>query len=492
MANPPPSRARIVPIMAGRKYTAKPKAGSSSASSSRSSLRKKVLKGEKLDPEDLRIQCLDERKLYASPIKGDGNCLFYALSDQLYGTTERHLEIRAQLVEHMRARPDYFIPFVADVGGERRAPRRAAAAEAKLSISRVSSREATRTGQQTKFEGLMAQMEKAGVWGGSAEIQAFCQSYGRDANVYSDSGIQNFTSETNANEPAEENEVVHLAYHSFQHYSSVRAVDGPHTGLPNLPRHPVAKPSDVKDEAKTNGVQETKPTTSSDTPAPQSVTLAEPWKISAISDALPGYDNATIREMLQKCRGDIDNAFAKLLDGDNSVSSSPPSSFTTPNGHNGASATTTSHVASSRTLPASSSRSSSRHSTASKRSADDSEDDDDKIRSPIRRRGRDRKRRILDGVTVGFSVRHDENGVVSFRLRVDPDASERTGVTEVAPGAHASPGVVTRQRGRLLRNGAKEDTPSFGDATDSGTDGTLPPPAESASQTSEVEESGGD
>lgn len=72
MADPPPSRARIVPIMAGRKYTAKPKAGSSSASSSRSSLRKKALKGEKLEPEELRIQCLDDRKLYASPIKGDG------------------------------------------------------------------------------------------------------------------------------------------------------------------------------------------------------------------------------------------------------------------------------------------------------------------------------------------------------------------------------------------------------------------------------------
>lgn len=128
----------------------------------------------------------------------------------MYGDTDRHLEIRARLVEHMRARPDYFIPFVADVGGERRAPRRAAAAEAKLSISRVT-REATKNGQQTKFEGMMAEMEKAGVWGGSAEIQAFCQSYGRDANIYSDSGIQTFTS--NAIESGEEREVVHLAFH---------------------------------------------------------------------------------------------------------------------------------------------------------------------------------------------------------------------------------------------------------------------------------------
>lgn len=130
----------------------------------------------------------------------------------MYGTTDNHLEIRARLVEHMRARPDYFIPFVADVGGERRAPRRAAAAEAKLSISKVS-REATKNGQQAKFEATLAQMEKEGVWGGSAEIQAFCQSYGRDANVYSDSGIQTFTSNDNAADAGEERGVVHLAFH---------------------------------------------------------------------------------------------------------------------------------------------------------------------------------------------------------------------------------------------------------------------------------------
>lgn len=72
MANPPPSYARIVPIMAGQRITAKPKAGTSNGSSSRSSPRKKALKGEKLEQEELRIQCLEERKLYASPIKGDG------------------------------------------------------------------------------------------------------------------------------------------------------------------------------------------------------------------------------------------------------------------------------------------------------------------------------------------------------------------------------------------------------------------------------------
>lgn len=258
----------------------------------------------------------------------------------------------------------------------------------------------------------------------------------------------------------------------------------------------MASTNDEEEAKKTSGDQENKTSTSTgaENPPTRAVTLAEPWKISAISDALPGFDNATIREMLQKCRGDIDNAFAKLLDGDTSVSSSPPCSSVSGGGTSGPSSTTASNSRSSRTLPASSSRSSSRHSTASKRSAEDSEDEDDKIRSPIRRgRGRDRKRRILDGVTVGFSVRHDEKGVVSFRLRVDPDANEGPGISsEVGAGARESPGVVTRQRGKLMRSGGKKegDAPSAGDATDSGTDGTLPPLAESASPASEVKPDG--
>jgi hypothetical protein len=260
--------------------------------------------------------------------------------------------------------------------------------------------------------------------------------------------------------------------------------------LPCLPRHPVGNANIVKEEyGKPNGV--TVPPFSAASAAdpvvannssPQSVTLAEPWKISAISDALPGYDNGTIREMLKKCRGDIDNAFAKLLD-----ESSPSCSPVTMGGPSGTPSASASLGLSPRTIPGSSSRSSSRHSTASKRSADDSDDDDDgdKIRSPNRRgRGRDRKRRILDGVTVGFSVRHDENGVVSFRLRVDPDA-DVSATTDV----RASPGVVTRQRGKMLKKGVRGKEGQ--EATGNGADGTILPSIEPKSESPEEEDEEG-
>src|SRR5947207_2670115 len=113
--------------------------------------------------------------------------------------------------------------------------------------------------------------------------------------------------------------------------------------------------------------------------SPPSLTLAEPWKITTIAEALPGYNYSTIRAMLQKCRGDIDNAFSKLLDSDPSTLSFPspsPSPSPSANNSNAMSIGSTNLFPSSRPYLGSSSRSSSRHSTASKRSADDSDFDE--------------------------------------------------------------------------------------------------------------------
>ena len=181
--------------------------------------------------------------------------------------------------------------------------------------------------------------------------------------------------------------------------------------------------------------------------------MPEPWKISSIAEALPEFDHDTIRSMLAQCRWDINTAFSRLLDGDGSA---PPSDDSPPPATNGdipSSPTTGTAEPRNQTpghdvLPASlhrgsSSRSSSRHSTASKRSANESDDDDpDPIRSHIRRRrgrGRDQKRRVLQDVTVGISVRDEdnENEVISIQLRVDPNT-----VAEQANGDNVNSGIT--------------------------------------------------
>ncbi|KAG7391103.1 hypothetical protein PHYPSEUDO_005870 [Phytophthora pseudosyringae] len=51
-----------------------------------------------------------------APIRKDGNCLFRALSDQLYGHERRHLELRRRLVDFIDLERAYFEPFVAGEG----------------------------------------------------------------------------------------------------------------------------------------------------------------------------------------------------------------------------------------------------------------------------------------------------------------------------------------------------------------------------------------
>ncbi|KAL4889463.1 hypothetical protein BDV59DRAFT_186588 [Aspergillus ambiguus] len=347
------------------------------------------------ESECLVLPCLDKLGLYALPTEGDGNCLYYALSDQLYGDFSHADEIRVRLADHIAANRDYFISFIAAVGGERRAPRRAAASAARYAYCSSSSASPappptnpSSKDKERSFDSKVAESRKRGVWGGAEEIQAFCQSYKKDVNVYTMYGIQNFRDVHAPDE--EERDIVHIAFHDFHHYSSVRHSNGPHTGLPDIPKFE----SELQKEASTTSATV--------------VEMASPWKISAIQEGLGGkYNRDTIIEMLQQCRGNIDSAFMNLL-GEAS------------NG-NLSESTTSRAIMKSHLQP--SSRSSSPFSTGSKRSADDS-DADDSPRPAVRRaRVRERKRRILPDVTVGIAFRDEQNDLVSLRLRVSPDAT---------------------------------------------------------------------
>lgn len=225
----------------------------------------------------------------------------------------------------------------------------------------------------------------------------------------------------------EERDVLHIAFHvsaclfrpnqyhsdlwqDFHHYSSVRHSEGPHTGMPDV----------TKDRLQTRDRMTSAPV----------VEVATPWKISAIQEGLGGkYDRATIIEMLQQCRGNIDRAFCNLLGEESSLPPPLPS---------GASASTSGRASLKKSKFHLSSRSSSPFSTASKRSADDADADNDddsdseeedpqpaqrrRHRRRARAHTREHKRRILPDVTVGIAFRDDQNDLVSLRLRVSPDA----------------------------------------------------------------------
>jgi hypothetical protein len=190
---------------------------------------------------------------------------------------------------------------------------------------------------------------------------------------------------------------------------------------------------------------------------PVVIDVASPWKISCIQEGLGGrYDHNTIVEMLRQCRGDIDRAFANLLDEESSASSSLSSSASASSQSSASSATSAGTLAKNPVaLPAgfkpclTSSRSSSRHSSASKRSANDDSDDD--TGCPARQRGREQKRRILPNVTVGINFGgQDKRDLVSLRLRVNPDA-----IVEPAGAAPAKGPIPDDQAADQPKGGRK-------------------------------------
>ncbi|KAJ5091899.1 hypothetical protein NUU61_006769 [Penicillium alfredii] len=338
-----------------------------------------------LDHESLEMPCLKERDLFALPTEGDG-------------------------------------------GGERRRPKRAAAsayATRSADVSAPSEEE-----KERRFEEMVASTRKNSEWGSSEHLQAFCQVFKVDVNVYTMDGVQVFR---DVHAPADQpRDVVHVAFHvslnlsfyglvglsliakqDFKHYSSVRSMDGIHKGLFTQKAYldRLQEPSKKLGDAKDGDIASDEKTrvldSSADKDAGLAVDLYAPWDIKSIQEGLGGrYDRETIVDMLQKCRGDIDRAFAALLDeksdtsADKKVVQGPPLKPS---------------------LQAS--RSSSPFSTGSKRSADDSDDSEDP--RPATRRVRP-KRRIVSNLTlgVGISFRDDHNELVSLNLRMKSDSEK--------------------------------------------------------------------
>lgn len=110
-----------------------------------------------------------------------GNCLFNALSDQIYGHQNRHAEIRKAVVQYMREHPDRFKPFVTVGKEQRRNPKRKNAGALSSTLVFVPATEAE---TDAAFEDYLARMAQAGTWGDNFEIQAFAHVYDTNVRIY--------------------------------------------------------------------------------------------------------------------------------------------------------------------------------------------------------------------------------------------------------------------------------------------------------------------
>ncbi|EPQ55723.1 cysteine proteinase [Gloeophyllum trabeum ATCC 11539] len=275
----------------------------------------KLLSDPVQNTQDLHQQ-LRAMGLYAANTLGDGNCLFRALSDQLYGTESYHLQLRQQVCNWIEAHKDRYAPFCDDERGldtHLRCMRQPATYGGHMELSAFA--HMTKRDVKVVQPGLVYVIEWAAGGdfdepaqpssGPSSEPDTSVDDPALDARErrrllrekkreakerkQKEKEIQQQVIEDTNDEDEDSHATVYVAYYDWEHFSSIRNIRGPHTGPPRvreepppdadepdaLPPTPSKKkpPSKVRSRASVSATSPTKPK-----PAPPS----QPQSLSAI------------------------------------------------------------------------------------------------------------------------------------------------------------------------------------------------------------------
>ncbi|KAL6070196.1 Deubiquitinating enzyme A [Balamuthia mandrillaris] len=122
-------------------------------------------------------------------IPGDGNCLFSAVADQVYGSTQQHNELRQMCMDYMERDRDHFSQFVTE-----------------------------------DFNDYIRRKRRAGVFGNNLEIQCMSEMFARPIQVFS---------QRHGTEPlnifqglySRNAKPIRISYHRGNHYNSVVNTD---------------------------------------------------------------------------------------------------------------------------------------------------------------------------------------------------------------------------------------------------------------------------
>jgi OTU domain-containing protein 3 len=173
---------------------------------------------------------LDANGLYAGSIRGDGtvscffrpqliadfcpgNCLFNALSDQLYGNQDMHEVLRAETIEHMKANADFYRQYMA-VNSVRRNPKRKTAT---APAPHVDTAYYTEEQLQKQFEDHVEKMGQPGEWADNMEVSAFASALNVHVRLwqadftYLFSPREDYSSHDSSAE--DDRRTLHIAYH---------------------------------------------------------------------------------------------------------------------------------------------------------------------------------------------------------------------------------------------------------------------------------------
>ena len=140
----------------------------------------------------------------------------------------------------------------------------------------------------------LKRMSQPGVFGDNIEVCAFARRYNCDVKIYQREFAYVVTGD---NGGGGERKMVHIAYHTWEHYSSIRNLAGPHKGLPEV--KPVINPNVSVEEKKTNGGGK----------------YALPWMVDMVMMSLPFLaTEEEVAKAIEECKGDVNEAVGRMLD----------------------------------------------------------------------------------------------------------------------------------------------------------------------------------
>ena len=144
--------------------------------------------------QELKFQYLMKKNNFEIiEIDGDGNCLFRAVSDQVYGSDEYHEIIRQKCMDYLEVQKKFFKLFI-----------------------------------EGDFDDYIKKKRKNGIWGDDIELESLSEIYNRPIEIYSGSAtpIKCFHENKNSsNFISKDGNIItpiRLSYHGRKHYNSVR------------------------------------------------------------------------------------------------------------------------------------------------------------------------------------------------------------------------------------------------------------------------------
>ena len=148
-----------------------------------------------MDAHDLQRQ-LSGIGLVEKEILGDGNCLFRSIADQYFGNPQLYKEMREIICKHIADYEELYKDFITD---------------------------------DETFEHYIQRMKRDRSHGGNMELVAASRHFQRNVFVHQLRQPVWRIGDIENDQPS-----LHIIYYSWEHYSSARNTDGPHSGLPNI------------------------------------------------------------------------------------------------------------------------------------------------------------------------------------------------------------------------------------------------------------------